>query len=161
MTDAVAEIKWNPELLDALHKLMGENLAVKIGVLSNGQLHPGDKIGAAGLAAVHEFGSPSRKIPERSFLRKTSFERSAAYMSFIDLNKESIFKSITEGRLTSEVMPKIGAWWVASVLECFRSRGFGGWRPLKPATIRRKGSNAPLIDTGALMRSITFEVADK
>lgn len=31
-----------------------------------------------------------------------------------------------------------------------------GWEPLSPSTIRAKGSDAPLIDTGAMRQSITY-----
>lgn len=154
----VAEIRWNPETMEALKKLMGDQLIVKIGVLSDEKLHPGDKIGAVGLAAVHEFGSPSRKIPERSFLRKTAFIKADTYKIWVLKNKDALFKAITQGKLSSEVMPKIGALWVSYVLEAFQTGGFGGWKALKPRTIKRKGSDKPLIDTGALMRSITYEV---
>ena len=37
---------------------------------------------------------------------------------------------------------------VQTVEEAFRTGGFGRWRSLKPATIRRKGSAAILIDSG-------------
>ncbi|MDF7681191.1 hypothetical protein PT300_11600 [Enterobacteriaceae bacterium ESL0689] len=33
--------------------------------------------------------------------------------------------------------------------------------PLDPKTIARKGSSRPLIDTGNLLQSITYEVRDK
>ena len=35
-----------------------------------------------------------------------------------------------------------------------------GWPALKPATIRRKGSSQPLIDSGAMRNAITFVVDD-
>ncbi len=178
MSGSIAEIKWNPEALNALKKLLSDAVTVKVGVLSDGQLHTGDSLGAAGLAAVHEFGaslprplsaavgkkkkgSPDYRIPERSFLRLTAFEKQNEYKSWANQNAAKIFEAIMAGRLESEVMPKIGALWVGYVQDCFRSRGFGTWKPLKPETIRRKGSSAPLIDTGALLRSITFEVTNE
>ena len=34
----------------------------------------------------------------------------------------------------------------------------GNWVPNAPATIRRKGSDRPLIDTGQLVNSVEYEV---
>ena len=39
--------------------------------------------------------------------------------------------------------------------EQFASRGKGKWTPLRPGTIRQKGSSTPLVASGALMRSLT------
>jgi len=38
------------------------------------------------------------------------------------------------------------------------TEGRGEWPPLKPATIKRKGSSKPLIDTGKLRASITHKI---
>lgn len=43
------------------------------------------------------------------------------------------------------------------VLDAFKTRGMSNgkaWAPLKPSTIKRKGSSKPLIDTGQLRNSI-------
>lgn len=151
-----AEIKWNKAALDALDKLLTQDLSVKVGVLDDGALHPGDKIGAAALAAVHEFGSASQHIPERSFLRKTEFMKKDQYLGWIDKNRDELFKAVMEGKLYFQVLPKVGALWVSYIIECFKSGGFGSWKPLK---VRVGGK--PLIDTGALLRSISFEVTDE
>ena len=37
----------------------------------------------------------------------------------------------------------------------------GDFAPLKPATIKRKGSSRPLIDTGQMVQSIAWELGDK
>lgn len=39
-------------------------------------------------------------------------------------------------------------------------RGRPEWAPLKPATVRRKRSSKPLIDTGKLLNSITHQVSE-
>lgn len=161
MSNDKVEIKWNQEILQALMTLTKDNLSVKVGVLADDQLHPGDSIGAAGLAAVHEFGSQSRKIPERSFLRKTLFMKKDEYNAWVERNKDGIMADITKGNFYFSVLPKIGSLWVSYVLECFKTGGFGSWAPNSAETVRRKGSDKPLIDTGALRRSITFEVTDE
>lgn len=40
----------------------------------------------------------------------------------------------------------------------FDTRGFGSWPANRPSTIARKGSDAPLIDTGQLRRSVASMV---
>jgi len=40
------------------------------------------------------------------------------------------------------------------------TQGDPSWPPLKPETIKRKGSSKPLIDTGKLRASITHKVED-
>lgn len=46
------------------------------------------------------------------------------------------------------------------IQEAFESGGFGEWQENAPATIARKGSEDPLIDTGALKRQVSFEVEE-
>ena len=36
-----------------------------------------------------------------------------------------------------------------------------GWPPNSPRTIRRKGSDQPLVDTGEMRKAITYVVRDK
>jgi hypothetical protein len=43
----------------------------------------------------------------------------------------------------------------------FATGGFGSWAPDSPATINRKGSASPLIDTAQLRRSIVSKVDEK
>ena len=36
----------------------------------------------------------------------------------------------------------------------------GGFKPLKPATIKKKGQATPLVDTGDMRNAIRYEVTD-
>ncbi len=38
------------------------------------------------------------------------------------------------------------------------SRGMPDWKPLKPGTIKKKGSSKPLVDTGIMLNSITHKI---
>ena len=64
------------------------------------------------------------------------------------LSELDITKLNNEAGLTATVV----------INDAFESGGFGEWAPLKPETIRRKGSDKILIDTGDLRRSISYEV---
>jgi len=177
MTDI--KFKIDKAVLAKIEAFIASKPTVKIGILSNQWQTPPDdenerKIGPVELGMVHEFGSKSRNIPARSFLRKTAVLRANDFQAEITANREKIFQSIAEGR-GQEVLEKVGATWVGYVLDAFDSGG-PGWRPLKRATVRRrrlvatgkilksgkaemKRSRKILWVTGALARSIHYEVS--
>ena len=102
------------------------------------------------LGAIHEFGAPKAKIPERSFIR--AWHDSAR--SRITLLQARLGKQFIDGKITLRGMiAKLGSF------------GQGGIRkfmnqlkqpPLKASTVkqRRGGSDNPLIDTTQLRGSI-------
>jgi hypothetical protein len=165
--------KYDKASLDNLQKFIEANHYVKIGVLSLSPKRPPDKesgksIDAVVLAAVHEFGSATRKIPERSFLRKTMAMRKKDFNDFFDMGKDKIMRQIMMGN-GDVFLNKVGAKWVGYVHETFAAQG-PGWAPLSPRRIaersvtgRAKGNTAKekfsiLWDTGAMLRSIIHEV---
>jgi phage gpG-like protein len=104
------------------------------------------------IAAIHEFGSPEHGIPERSFLR-TGVRRGLP--KFHALNAVTL-KKVVEGKMTfDQAREKLG---VVAVGEVKREFTVGKFVPLKPATIKRKGSSRPLIDSGQLRQSITYQL---
>ncbi|MFW6776074.1 hypothetical protein ACOACO_17455 [Nocardioides sp. CPCC 205120] len=46
---------------------------------------------------------------------------------------------------------------VAYEAETFATQGHGVWAPLRPSTVRAKGSPRPLVHTGALLKDLTEE----
>jgi phage gpG-like protein len=113
------------------------------------------------LGAIHEFGSISRGIPARSFLR---YPIQFHFPMWLRENKKSFIKYLIQGRYLQwlEIM---GGAAENIVQNAFDTSGFGMWKPLKPATIKARkkskiaGESAlPLIDTSELRRSITSEV---
>lgn len=102
------------------------------------------------IAAVHEFGSPEHNIPERSFLRG-GIRRAMPKLK--QMNAQSL-KAVVLGKMTIEqAVEKLG---VVAAGEVKREFTVGELAPNKPATIKRKGSSRPLIDTGQLRQSITY-----
>lgn len=136
------------------------NLSVYVGVSSkNNKLYDDDDtsggkefINTATLAAIHEFGSPERNIPERSFLRKPLIE-----------NKDQIAEAVNFA-LPKVLSGQISALDVAGLIgEAAKNLSVtainSGLEPvLKQSTIKHKGSSTPLIDTGQLKGSIDYEV---
>lgn len=159
------EIKWNNEAIKKIQEAIASNASVKIGILSNEPLHSEDSLGAVDLGAIHEFGSISRNIQERSFIRLTESQRKDDYEAWVLKNKNKIFEAVVKDGLSS-ILPKIGALWVGYVQNTFFTGGYGKWPKLRPSTYmkRTKGKGSgpvkPLIDTGALMNSITYEVSE-
>jgi phage gpG-like protein len=104
------------------------------------------------IAATHEFGAGN--IPERSFLRVPLRANQDAYAA--------IFKrglpQVISGQLTAgQIMEQVGARAAADSQEAISA---GIAPPNAPSTIARKGSSKPLIDTGRLRQSITYEVGE-
>lgn len=138
--------------------------------------HP-DKPGAritgmtnAQLAALMEFGrapGPGPAIPSRPFLRAT-WERSD--QKFKDAQK-ALLKMILHGEMSTKVaLNRLGNLGASEVKRSIGMRGNmayspgqeGGWKMENaPYTIWKKGSDTPLIDTGALRQGVTFVVRMK
>ena len=106
------------------------------------------------IARVHEFGNPARGIPERSFLRGSILFNRKKYVNAAKV----LSKRALDGRATADqVYGTLGQLASGDVKEYIRNADFPA---LKPATIRRKGSSKPLIDTGQLRQSITYIVVE-
>ena len=54
----------------------------------------------------------------------------------------------------SAVMLEVGEAAVEDIEERFKTRGYGTWQPLKPATIMRKGHDTILVDTGTMKGAV-------
>lgn len=59
-----------------------------------------------------------------------------------------------------EIAKSLGIAALEQIKEAFETEGFGEWQPNAPQTIAQKGSASPLIDTGRLRKSVTFEVEE-
>lgn len=101
--------------------------------------------------AVHEFGAPERNISRRSFIRVPTLNAENQIMKFA----ENQAKQLEKGVNATLYMSKIGAFVQGIVLKSFREND---WEANSEATIKRKGSSAPLIDKGQLIQSITWDV---
>lgn len=113
-------------------------------------------IGIAELAAIHEFGSPAAGIPERSFLRATLRNKSRAIIA----TTGKIAKAYLAGRVgLVQGLGLLGAF-VSTEVKKTITEGAGVPPPNAPSTIARKGSARPLVDTGRLLGSITWEIGN-
>lgn len=111
----------------------------------------------AELGIIHELGSIERGIPPRSFLRMPLQQRTKEILA--DATKGAA-EMIAKGNILG-VLKRLGIACEKQIQLAFATRGFGSWQPDAPATVRKKGSNQPLIDTAQLRRSIASQVVAK
>lgn len=131
-----------------------EGAVVSVGVIQGKSTNENadDSLTAAGLAAVHEFGSEKRNIPERSFLRSTIRENKDRYFE--------ILEKIADNIMVKKKSPKQQLGKLGLLAENDVKKKIVDLKdpPLKAATIARKGSSNPLIDKGHMKDSITHKV---
>lgn len=101
------------------------------------------------VANIHEFGLGT--VPERSFLRAYIDENQGRIQKMLVVLLESV---VAGKRSPQQALDILGAKMVGEI-QARISAGISP--PLTPETIARKGSDVPLIDTGQLRASITFE----
>lgn len=121
--------------------------SVKVGLPKGSNNYP-DGTSIIMIGAVHEFGSPSRGVPERSFLRSTLNDNKLKYK----IKFKKLSKSIVSGLITkNKALQILGAQLQSDVIGTI-SLG------ISPELKSREGT--PLRDTGHLIQSITFQVDD-
>lgn len=104
------------------------------------------------VAAVHEFGAPNRNIPERAFMRPAYDEGRQELNAFIDAQYDAILKGSVS---TEDSLRRIGLKHEAQVRAKITK---GPFAALKQATIRRKKSTRPLIDTAQMRNAVTSRI---
>lgn len=130
---------------------------VKVGVLeANGsaEVDGGDGLTMAELAAIHEYGAPRAGIPARSFIRNTfsDSEGAAKLKAFMVRTAKGLIQEKLE---VAQALNQLGAFAQSLIKKRIKEHIPP---PLKPATVKRKGSSTPLVDTGQLINSITWEI---
>lgn len=135
------------DLAKAIDSISQKN--VYIGVIGNNAGREGE-LNNAQLMAIHEFGT--EHIPERAPIRKTMAKNGDGYGTMF----EKAIMGVLEGNSDADlILNRIGAQVAGDVVGEIQS---GVGPELAPSTIKRKGSDRPLIDTGALVQSISYEV---
>ena len=101
------------------------------------------------LAAIHEFGLG---VPKRAFIEPALKENRRKYLMYAG---SQITPIIRRKQTIDKAWRGLGVIAVADIQKYMLTASF---TPLAPATIKRKGSSKPLIDTGQMRQSITFRV---
>ncbi len=151
------KIKANVDGLEDLMRSIkkAEKWRLRVGILGSKAAAVHDSksgLTNAEIGTFHEFGT--KKIPARSFLFQplseklslTDWRKEAWKDYFIKFKPEDFYKYLTT--ITLKIVE--GA---------FETGGYGKWKPLTAATLRRpRGTNKTLMDTRALRDSITTKV---
>ena len=128
---------------------------VYIGVpASKNGMHEGG-INMATLLAIHVLGAPSRGIPQRDPLRPPLIANAQRYSDLLAIGLKNALANGTDPKLVYE---KIGIVATNDVKDYFIT---GNFKALSEKTIKAKGSSKPLIDSGELRNSISYEVRNK
>lgn len=141
-------------LLSRLRRAAGAR--VRVGVLEEAtkatREEEGSPLTLLEVAAIHEFGAPAAGIPQRSFIRAGVDTQLAE----IQRVQRALAGQTIRGATTLDVaLDRLGAK-VAALLQNRIAAGIDP--PNSPATIARKGSSKPLVDTGQLKAAITWRV---
>lgn len=133
--------------INEISKSMNGPNVVKVGLPKNSNAYPnGTSVIMVG--AVHEFGSPARNVPQRSFLRSTITENARKYKE--DMKK--IMKSVIDGKYDLlKGLSLLGL----KVQTDVRTK----ITDIKEPPLKYREGN-PLVDTGHLRQSIVFKVGE-
>ena len=160
--------------LQQLEKALSGDNVVQVGIPQDTSPYP-DGTPVSLVAAVHEFGADievtdkMRKfffaigyplnrstthinIPERSFMRSTMREEQKKYVKFM---RKSILRILTNRVTPEQAAAQLGQLAADDVRDKIYAIDTP---PNSSMTKERKGSDNPLVDTGRLARSVTFEV---
>jgi hypothetical protein len=120
---------------------------LRVGFLENATYPDGTLV--AMVAAIQNYGAPAAGIPPRPFfsnmVRRKQAEWAPALGQLLVRNKYDVDKSLKQlaegikGQLQDSIQQTNSP-------------------PLKPATVKRKGFSKPLIDTGQMLNSVSYEV---
>jgi len=136
-----------------------ERHTVRIGVFASGpggDLVAGSDLTMIGLASIHELGLGG--LPQRSFIRAGIEHHADAIGAVQNKLVRKIFAGELGGAVAAEVLGQYG---VGRVRDYVFTHALDGAWANAPSTIARKGSDRPLVDTGRLMASISYQVVTR
>ncbi|AYO83580.1 hypothetical protein [Methylobacterium brachiatum] len=101
------------------------------------------------VAAIQEFGAPARKIPPRPYFRNMIADKSPGWGDAIAAVLEA------NGYDATRTMEQVGAGIKGQLQQSIVDTNAPA---LSPATVARKGSAKPLVDTGQMLNSVDYKV---
>ena len=139
-------VKRVGSLSAALSKYKDMNASVRVGVLENATYPDGTPV--AMVAFWNEYGT--KRIPPRPFFRTTVSEQKKNWV----LSVQNLMKMHNDPQ---QVMGLIGEHMKGNIVQSINT-----WSdpPNAPYTVRMKGFQKPLVWSGQMMRSISYEVGE-
>lgn len=153
------KMRMNLDKLDEIRNEIGGKYIARVGILgSHAERADDGALSNAELGLIQMFGSITNNIPARDFL-----------VMPIEVKRREIVKSLGSSTARAAfaagkykmIFEILGASALNAVMEAFATGGFGAWAPNKEATIARKKSSAPLINTAELRKAQSFDVVSK
>lgn len=144
--------RTGPGTAKVLETLKGlDGLEGKVGWFESAH-YPAENGGVpvAYVATIHEFGTS--RVPARPFMRPAVAEYGQEWM---DLIAQGAAASMTGGPSPADVLELVMLQAAGNVAEKIAAVTSP---PLSPVTIKRKGHEKPLVDTGQMMQSVTGKV---
>ena len=127
-----------------------EKGSVNVGILAKVGKHDNSDVTVAQVGFWNEFGTVT--IPERSFIRST-IEGDSKEIKEVSRKQ---YKKVLDGDINlKQGLGILGTFVMGKIQEKFTKNT---WSPNSSSTIILKGSTKPLIDSGQLRQSISYEV---
>ncbi|KQQ62968.1 hypothetical protein ASF66_01030 [Pseudomonas sp. Leaf129] len=139
--------------LKGLEQRMAQDALVLVGVPKGAGSYE-DGLTIATIAAVNNFGSADGTVPPRPFLVPAIDKGSPQYRRLAEIMLPKVMAGEMDMRVLLEQMGNLAEGHVKQEITDLRIP------PNAASTISKKGSDNPLIDTGALRQSIRYVVDD-
>ena len=127
-----------------------KRLEVRVGIQQGAGSEDG--VDLVDIAMFNELGTVH--IPSRPFLRDSVDAHGDEINSFLQSTKSNLLK----GGSAEIALKRIGVFQKGLIQKEIRD---GDFVPNSPATIKKKGSDRPLIDTGRMRQSINYVIQEK
>lgn len=155
----IKEVKSEAQAIKNIEEL--RKLDVLVGVPQDKSSRKEDKtITNAELLFIHTNGSPLRNIPARPVI-EPAIQEPETKERIVDWLKKAIMAALNGNMPNAiEALNKAGMIGQNAARRWFVNPK-NNWPPNSPATIKAKGSDRPLIDTGELRKSIIYVIRKK
>lgn len=131
-----------------------QNMHVEIGFFPEAHYPDGKPV--AYIATIQEFGYPEGGIPARPFFRPTITQNKTEYgQQFAGAMAGTLAGKIPSFASALEQIGGLAAGDISKAISRVTNP------PLAQATIDRKGSSKPLVDSGLMIQSVTYKVDKK
>lgn len=128
-----------------------------VGITQSTARRRGDDVTNAELMFIHSHGSPARGIPMRKVIEPAISAQGNKEPIAAELKEAAIAKLHGNDLDAIAHLKRAGMLGMNAAVRWFTDPR-NNWPPNKPDTVKRKGSDRPLIDTGALRKAITYTV---
>lgn len=149
MSDKMGSIKIDTKkqerLFEEVHKELKKFTGVRVGYTLSDTEQGGFPLYM--LALIHELGSPAKGIPPRPFIRNA--------MKNADKWRALFNKGLKQELPLEQNLKRVREMMITDLKDSFTKYQY---EPNKPATIRAKKSDRPLIDTGTLRSGVRGEL---